>query len=700
MKIAIWNYGDFGRRIAGSLKYYWDDRFTLTAIYDSKYVGKYDRAWDMKVSDPARIKEDHDSGLFEKIIVCIIDPTGRQEVVADLNALGIQEFYPGDSEDFVSLDEFGAEKIHQDENCNIYKCRDVMVARADHLSWECTYIFDNEGRIFADPWNVNDWYDSEVPLIYPFKLKDPTPQKIMMPGSYCLLTKIFSNNYWHFTFQDLCDAYCLEKAGFTGTYVISNASYIRELMIMLGIAPERIMSIDELEFQKIYVFEEIYSVQIDHRNTAKEARVVAETARLIRGRLKRDPSYPRFIYIKRVGSRKLINGDEIAEKFGFVTVIPENLSVKEQMEYFYNADIVMTPHGANSTNCLYMHENSVFIEIFSDRWQMDLNSGVCRENHIFHMKAKGKAEGVAKLGMHDDYSIAPNRVYPVLKRAFDLVQDPPPWPEDALLDIERIDLKAVYQQSDGILIYGAKILGEQACNMAGSIFSEKLLGFAVTSMENNPQEKNGYPVHSIDEWVSILADKKISPAGIGVIMALNPLYYDEILERLENDGFKNIFTREELEWYCGHEKTEKRYQTGLLMGVFDMFHIGHLNLIRRAKERCSYLRVGVLSDKLANEFKSRYPVIPQNERMAILAALRDVDEVVLIETKDDVYRPNEWRKRPFDCFFSGDDYADNESWKKEKEELKKLGADMEFFSYTKERSTTMIREEIKKRKRS
>lgn len=142
------------------------------------------------------------------------------------------------------------------------------------------------------------------------------------------------------------------------------------------------------------------------------------------------------------------------------------------------------------------------------------------------------------------------------------------------------------------------------------------------------------------------------------------------------------------------ESSRKKYHTGLIMGVFDLFHIGHLRLIQRASRQCEYLRVGVLSDRLAHEFKSRYPVIPQNERMEILAALRDVDEVVLLEHREDVYRPNEWRKRPFDAFFSGDDHADNESWKREKEELKKLGADMVFFEYTKERSSTMIREDI------
>ena len=141
----------------------------------------------------------------------------------------------------------------------------------------------------------------------------------------------------------------------------------------------------------------------------------------------------------------------------------------------------------------------------------------------------------------------------------------------------------------------------------------------------------------------------------------------------------------------------KPYGVGLLMGVFDLFHIGHLNLIRRAKAQCRYLRVGVLADDLVYSFKQIRPTIPQEERMEILRALRDVDEVVLIETQNDVSRLNEWRKRPFDCFFSGDDYADNPYWAWEREELRKLGADIVFFPYTKERSSSMIRRELKER---
>ncbi len=137
---------------------------------------------------------------------------------------------------------------------------------------------------------------------------------------------------------------------------------------------------------------------------------------------------------------------------------------------------------------------------------------------------------------------------------------------------------------------------------------------------------------------------------------------------------------------------KKEYGTGLLMGVFDLFHVGHLRLIRRAKERCDYLRVGVLSDELVMKFKNKLPVIPLSERMEILAAIRDVDEVVAIE--DDPSRLLEWDRRPFDCFFSGDDYSGNAYWEWEREELRKRGSDIVFFPYTKEQSTTKIREKI------
>ncbi len=140
------------------------------------------------------------------------------------------------------------------------------------------------------------------------------------------------------------------------------------------------------------------------------------------------------------------------------------------------------------------------------------------------------------------------------------------------------------------------------------------------------------------------------------------------------------------------KKNKKPYHTGLLMGVFDLFHIGHLRLIERAKEECDFLRVGLLSDELVMQYKQHAPVIPLEERMEIVAAVRYVDEVVSIDKSPS--RIEEWHRRPFDCFFSGDDYEGNAYWEWEKAELQKLGADIRFFPYTKEQSSTKIRNVI------
>lgn len=139
--------------------------------------------------------------------------------------------------------------------------------------------------------------------------------------------------------------------------------------------------------------------------------------------------------------------------------------------------------------------------------------------------------------------------------------------------------------------------------------------------------------------------------------------------------------------------TKKPYRTGMVMGTFDLFHTGHLNLLRRARQRCEFLRAGVLSDDLVFKYKQIRPAIPAKERLRIVEAVRYVDEAVLIEGEY-VSKIEEWYKRPYDCFFSGDDYAEHDYWKKEKEELNQLGADIEFFPYTEEVSSTMLREKV------
>lgn len=135
-----------------------------------------------------------------------------------------------------------------------------------------------------------------------------------------------------------------------------------------------------------------------------------------------------------------------------------------------------------------------------------------------------------------------------------------------------------------------------------------------------------------------------------------------------------------------------KYKIGYTTGVFDMFHIGHLNILRRAKEKCDYLIVGVSTDEVVQSYKNKTPIIPFNQRAAIVEAIKYVDEVVPQTTMDKV----EFLKtRHFDVMFHGDEWKGTELYKKYEEEFAKYGASIEYLSHTDGISSSILREKIK-----
>ena len=133
-----------------------------------------------------------------------------------------------------------------------------------------------------------------------------------------------------------------------------------------------------------------------------------------------------------------------------------------------------------------------------------------------------------------------------------------------------------------------------------------------------------------------------------------------------------------------------KYEIGYVAGVFDLFHIGHLNLIRKAKEKSNYLIIGVLTDELVVHFKGRLPYIPFEERLEIVGAIKYVDKAVPV-TFENIDKMAAWELYKFDCLFSGDDYINNESWMIYKKRLNQVGSDIQFFPYTKSTSSTQIK---------
>lgn len=136
---------------------------------------------------------------------------------------------------------------------------------------------------------------------------------------------------------------------------------------------------------------------------------------------------------------------------------------------------------------------------------------------------------------------------------------------------------------------------------------------------------------------------------------------------------------------------KKAYKIGYVPGVFDLFHVGHLNLIRRSKQRCEYLIVGILTDELVEHFKHKRPYIPYEQRAAIVAAIREVDEVVAVDFHN-TRKIDAWNLYHFDCHFSGNDHGPD--WKKDLEQLRSVGSNMEFFEYTQGVSSTQIKQQF------
>lgn len=139
----------------------------------------------------------------------------------------------------------------------------------------------------------------------------------------------------------------------------------------------------------------------------------------------------------------------------------------------------------------------------------------------------------------------------------------------------------------------------------------------------------------------------------------------------------------------------KKYHTGYISGVFDLFHIGHINMFKRAKEQCDYLIVGVVTDEGVRKFKEKEVFIPFDERIEMVRSCRYVDEAVEIPLE---YRDTRdaWRLYHFDCQFSGSDYIDDPGWLANKKFLEEHGAELVFFPYTAQTSSTKIRELIER----
>lgn len=140
---------------------------------------------------------------------------------------------------------------------------------------------------------------------------------------------------------------------------------------------------------------------------------------------------------------------------------------------------------------------------------------------------------------------------------------------------------------------------------------------------------------------------------------------------------------------------KKKYKIGYTTGVFDMFHIGHLNILKRAKEQCEYLIVGVTTDELCFKRKNKYPIVNQKERADIVKAIRYTDKVIYQENMNKIKSVIE---NKVNVVFVGSDWKGTPQWVEYEKQFQAVGCDVVYLSHTEGISSTLLREKLKENK--
>lgn len=152
-----------------------------------------------------------------------------------------------------------------------------------------------------------------------------------------------------------------------------------------------------------------------------------------------------------------------------------------------------------------------------------------------------------------------------------------------------------------------------------------------------------------------------------------------------------VLQKESIRWRIGPMSEKKIKIIGYTTGVFDMFHIGHLNILRRAKEQCDYLIVGVSTDELVVHDKNKTPIIPFEDRFEIVKSIKYVDEVV---PQIDKNKFGAWEKLHFNKMFVGSDWQGTPQWNKFEKQFALVNVEIVYLSHTDGISSSILREKL------
>ncbi len=322
--------------------------------------------------------------------------------------------------EFVSINEFVEDisgnitKKHIEQyDMNTYVIKDAFISIFPQYSLVHKFL-NNKMVYFYEAFNY-ECNEKMIAYYTPLNTKNA-----VYLDKCCDLYCFWADNYWHFTFEVLPKIILLETQGFDGSYIVPDVKFIDDFFEILKIHKNRIV---KASAQTIYLAKELTLVEPLHGQIINnKSSLFLKSRQTILDNIENleDSKYPDKIFVRRIGKRKIINEKEIIDFLtseNFKSIIPDELPLKEQIKYFYNAKICITPHGANSSNAFYMKENSTFIETFSHRYinpcvlnpvlMLKLNYHIIPET-TNNIKIKKVSKDYFEKGADDDYRVDVN----------------------------------------------------------------------------------------------------------------------------------------------------------------------------------------------------------------------------------------------------------------------------------------------------
>ncbi|SET12506.1 Protein of unknown function [Pseudobutyrivibrio sp. C4] len=386
-KIAIWGGGAYGTFIFEKIQEYRCDEYEIKYIAD-KNAESLQKKFDIPVVTPQEIISLYRDKKIDGVLVGVTWLPYEREMLKFLHENEIPEITILKDTDFVlsdKLDYVEKNVIQCYPGYSINSIEDAYIKCNVEFN-DVTYVYTSDGTIIRDTWNA--WGVRTIHKNYPLKFDKSYWDDCEKIEELCMLAGCFQFNYWHVTFEMLDKLFVMVKSGYKGKYLMYETGFNKQLIELFDIEESRIIWIkDGAPSPKYLHVSKLYYVVCDYKDRHLHASVLDKAAEyLIEKSHSCEREFGKRVFFKRIGVRQLLGADKILEDYGFEVVIPEELTLMEQIKCFNGADIVLCPHGAGSSNSLYMKKGSHFIETFSRDYINPLCIQVIQKRNVnYHM---------------------------------------------------------------------------------------------------------------------------------------------------------------------------------------------------------------------------------------------------------------------------------------------------------------------------